>query len=338
MKTKKNNFFAPGEEFRRIESLFSKKKFTRGILGDDAFLEERRPGNWAVSSDASVEGVHYRLDWVSPGQALKKAVISNLSDIHAMGGRTAQLFLNLGFSPSWNSSVYRELGKTLRRLEKKFGFEVCGGDMVRCPSGSFFSITVAGPVPGKALKRASARPGHSVYLTGSLGAPAAGLALLQKQKEIWLKNKKNMGWESLPALKKCVAEQAVPRFNHEVGPALSRLKREFAAIDISDGLSSELHHLAAQSGCGFIIDEDLLPRPRSFPRYFRPEIIRTWVLHGGESYNLLFTGVLNPPQLRALRQYDRVVKIGEAVAGKGVFLRSRGKNIRLQPKGWNHSA
>ena len=93
-----NRFFAPGGEFHLIEKMFPAARFARDGqgLGDDAFLFEAAPGRtWAVTADASAEGVHYRLDWASPGRALGKALVANLSDINAMGGRAQHLTIGL---------------------------------------------------------------------------------------------------------------------------------------------------------------------------------------------------------------------------------------------------
>ena len=98
-----NRYFASGREFSLIESLFDASHFSRDGqgLGDDGYLLRAGGETWAISTDSSVEGIHYRLDWTNPQSALEKALLSNLSDIYAMGGRTALAFLNLGALQSW---------------------------------------------------------------------------------------------------------------------------------------------------------------------------------------------------------------------------------------------
>src|SRR5690606_5942326 len=115
-----NRFFASGGEFAHIERMFSASRFTPDGhgLGDDAFLWKPAPGDtWAASTDSSVEGVHFRLDWTTRVEALHKALLSNLSDINAMGGRTRYALFALGASPAFTDADYEALGVALRGWE-----------------------------------------------------------------------------------------------------------------------------------------------------------------------------------------------------------------------------
>src|SRR5690606_1610598 len=167
-----NRFFAPGGEFARIERLFGPGHFARDArgLGDDAFAWEPGAGEtWVAASDASVEGVHYRLDWAPPARALRKALLANLSDINAMGGRTRFALFNRGARAGWDPVVYDELGDALRALEAAHGFRVAGGDTTVPPDAGFFSFAVFGVVAGSPLLRSAVRPGHRLYVSGTLG-------------------------------------------------------------------------------------------------------------------------------------------------------------------------
>ena len=164
-----NRHFAPGPpggEFALIESLFDESHFSRTGegLGDDGFI--LRPGageTWVVSTDASAEGVHYRLDWVPPEEAMRKALLANLSDINAMGGRTRLAFFNLGACRDWDGTRMSSMGEVLREMEGNYGFRVAGGDTVRKSGESFFAFTLLGRVEGRPLLRSQARPGHRIY-------------------------------------------------------------------------------------------------------------------------------------------------------------------------------
>jgi thiamine-monophosphate kinase len=344
-----NRHFGPGREFSLIESLFDAGHFSREGkgLGDDGYLLKLGGETWAVSTDSSVEGIHYRLDWTSPEAALEKAVLSNLSDVNAMGGRTALVFLNLGALQSWNEAVIRRLGETLRKMEAEHGFKVAGGDTVIKEKESFFTVTVMGPVTGKPLLRSGARPGQRVYVSGTLGRSAAGLHLLRS------------GLRAMDGAGAAfIAAHARPEPPLELGPCLAGLRgmtgsasasasaesAAFAAIDISDGLSSELWHLSRQSGCRLRVEWGKLPYEGALAAVAeaaatdgKPADWRSWVLDGGEEYQLLFTGDFSAGELGELRRRARITEIGSVSEGQGVgILDEAGEEKELKAGGWSH--
>jgi thiamine-monophosphate kinase len=325
-----NTHFAPGGEFSLIETLFDASHFASDGqgLGDDAYLLKTGGGTWAISTDSSVEGLHYRLDWCSPEAALEKALLSNLSDINAMGGRTALAFLNLGALKSWDESRIRLLGRTLSGMEARYGFRVAGGDTVRKAAESFFTFTVMGPVAGKPLLRGNARPGHRIYVSGTLGRSAAGLAgLLSKgggagPEKVW---------------EPFVSSHLRPEPPLGLGPAIAACAHPAAAIDISDGLSSELWHLSRQSGCRLTVEWSKLPYDALLPDLPGEADWKQWVLNGGEEYQLLFTGDFSEAELATMRREAPVSEIGRVSAGEGVGLVDEGGTEKeLQAAGWSH--
>lgn len=326
-----NRHFAPGREFSLIENLFDEGHFssTAEGLGDDAYLLHTGGETLAVSTDASVEGIHYRLDWTDPAGALAKAILSNLSDINAMGGRATLAFLALGALESWDAAVIADLGETLRRMERHFGFKVAGGDTVRKKSESFFSITVMGPVRGRPLLRSNARPGHGIYLSGVLGGSAAGLSLLERG----FRTGAATGYDSL------LEAHLRPNPPLDLGPFLSNLPGPVSAIDLSDGLSSELWHLSRQSGCRMRVEWGKLPYKAELATACgdRPNLWKDWVLNGGEEYQLLFTGEFSEADLEGMSAHARVTRIGHVAAGEGVGLSDEtGAENELAPGGWIH--
>jgi thiamine-monophosphate kinase len=335
-----NRHFAAGREFSLIESLFDESHFSRSGegLGDDAYLLKAGGETWAESTDASVEGIHYRLDWATPAEALEKALLSNLSDINAMGGRTALAFLALGAPAAWGDPEFASLGEAIRGLERRFGFRVGGGDTVRTPSegsrpmAGFFSITVLGPIRGRPLLRSNARPGHGIYVSGTLGSAAAGLALLERG------HGRGRPSAASPA-EAAIAAHLSPSPPLGLGPFLASLPGPAAAIDLSDGLSSELWHLSRQSGCRMAVEWGKLPYERELiaAGCGRPEDARDRVLHGGEDYQLLFTGEFSGADLEAMGAHARVTRIGTVEEGAGVVLREPGgRESGLEPGGWSH--
>ena len=332
-----NQFFAPGDEFAHIERMFAPDHFARDGrgLGDDAYVWDR-PENakpLVVTTDASAEGVHYRLDFTTPERALRKALLANLSDINAMGGRSRKVFFNLGARRDWPAEVYDHLGAALRAMEAEYGFTVAGGDTLKLPSTSFFGFTVLGEVDGRPLLRSACRPGHRVYVSGTLGGSAAGLASLLKPSGGWAPSSES----------ELVVAHLDPTPPLALGPLLASFlqdggDREVAAIDISDGLSSELAHLARQSGCALRIEAAHLPPHPALGDSFASlaPAARLHVLHGGEEYQLLFTGAFSADELAQLRAFARVTDIGSVHAGEGVTLVDNGVESPLIPKGFVH--
>jgi thiamine-monophosphate kinase len=325
--------FAPGAEFSLIESLFDASHFSRdgSGIGDDGYLLQAGGETWAVSTDTSVEGVHYRLDWTSPEAALEKALLSNLSDINAMGGRTSLAFLNLGALKSWDPDRIRALGRTLAALEARHGFRVAGGDTVRKESGSFFTFTVLGRVEGAPLLRANARPGHRIYVSGALGRSAGGLACLSAI---------GSGAGETAGLEPFVRAHLRPEPPLGLGPALAAYARPAAAIDISDGLSSELWHLSRQSRCRLTVEWGKLPYDAGQDGIPGGGEWKDRVLHGGEDYQLLFTGDFSEAELSVLSRAagaDGIHEIGRVASGEGVgILDENGTERELQAAGWSH--
>jgi thiamine-monophosphate kinase len=335
-----NRFFAPGGEFSGIERMFDPSRFARDGqgLGDDAFVWSPGPGEtWVASTDASVAGVHFRTDWVSRPEALRKALLSNLSDINAMGGRTRFALFALGASPAYDNATFEALGTALRALEEEHGFRIVGGDTTRSGDAEFFNFTVMGVVEGRPLLRSGARPGHKVYVSGTLGGSAAGLALFRNPHR------------PPPDPARAAAEDAlkrahvVPQPPLALGPALAALNgsastaRAIAAIDLSDGLSSELWHLARQSGCALTIDFEKLPAHPALASQ-PPALAREHMLHGGEEYQLIFTGEFSGEELARLRTLAAVTEIGAVAAGEGVYLTEAGVTAPLPAGGFVHEA
>lgn len=341
-----NRFFASGGEFAGIERMFAASRFVsdgRG-LGDDAFLWQPGAGEtWVASTDASVEGVHFRLDWVPRTEALHKALLANLSDINAMGGRTRHALFALGASPAFTDADFAAIGQALRAWESRYGFQVMGGDTTRSRGAEFFTFTVLGVVAeGAALLRSAARPGHKVYVSGTLGGSAAGLDLLRAPPPEASVPARGSAFDTL---RRAHLSPAPPL---ELGPALADLQHRrragdpaygIAAIDLSDGLSSELWHLARQSGCALTIDADALPAHPGLAllAHLPRAQAREYVLHGGEEYQLLFTGTFTAAELASLRALASITEIGTVGEGEGVFLTEGGETRALRAGGFTHT-
>lgn len=340
-----NRFFADGGEFSLIESLFDASHFSRDGqgLGDDGYLMRMGGETWAVTTDSSVEGIHYRLDWASPEDALEKALLSNLSDINAMGGRSSLVFFNLGALKSWDGGMISRLAAALERLEARYGVRIAGGDTVRKERESFFTFTVMGRVEGKPLLRANALPGHRIYVSGALGGSAAGLSLFNKGYKPSEPSSAPAGpvtgsaGTDAAAWARYFDAHLLPSPPLTLGPALAACANPSAAIDISDGLSSELRHLSRQSGCRLTVEWGKLPNDGALDRLPGGEGWKDWVLNGGEGYQLLFTGDFSRNELGRLAREADFREIGRVTAGEGVgIVDGTGKEEELVAAGWSH--
>jgi thiamine-monophosphate kinase len=233
-----------------------------------------------ITTDQLIEGVHYRKGQVSGGWAGERLMGRGLSDIAAMGGQPRLAFLNLalpGSSDRWVAAFLRGFARAARR----YGVAWAGGDVSSVRGPAVASITVIGEVRrGRALTRSGARPGDRIFVTGKLGAMPGRIR---------------------------------PRL--EVGSTLSARRLATACLDLSDGLSTDLHHLCRESGAGAVIHAAAIPRAGTLDQ----------ALNRGEDYELLFTARKAPGKLG--------IEIGVITRGRRVLLDDK----PLRPGGWEHA-
>lgn len=318
----------PLGEFDVIARYFSRSSQRRDVLlgvGDDAALLLPPAGQALVAAtDTLVEGRHFLPG--TPAAAIgHQALAVNLSDLAAMGAEPAWGLLSLSM-PEADEAWLEEFASGLYTLAEAHGVALVGGDTVAGPR--VVTIEVLGFVPPEAaLRRSGARPGDLVYVSGTPGEAAAGLALLQSG---------TSGFES--------SDRRVRRFLHaEPRLALGRALRgrATAAIDVSDGLLGDLRKLAAASGVGVRLDLDRLPIPPVLAAHYPRGQCEHYVLQGGDDYELLFT--LHPTQaaaLEALRDEAGVAlhAIGAIVAGSGVTCMRAGRIEPVAGRGHDHFA
>lgn len=303
-------------------------------IGDDCALLRLRPGEeLAVTTDLSIAGRHFRPDWHPPEVVGHRALARGLSDLAAMGARPLAAFLSLGLPrkltmpagrrPSWLTRFY----DGLLALAEIHQTQLAGGDLAESPV-AVADIVLVGAVPrGKALLRSGARPGHLLYVTGSLGGAAAGLACLADLAKSARRPLLKIPQELAPLLDPHLYPQ--PRLAQ--GRALQHRRLASAAIDLSDGLSTDLAHLCTESRVTALVDAALMP---VFPGASLEQ-----ALHGGEDYELLFTAA---PTLRVPRSIAGVpvTCIGRVLRPhrnrpQVTLLTPNGKQA-LEPHGWNH--
>jgi thiamine-monophosphate kinase len=249
-------------------------------IGDDAAVL-RLPQSracWVVTTDMLVEGVDFLRNWATPAQLGHKSLAVNLSDLAAMGALPryylVALALPADLSHSWIDSFYRGLVK----LAGHHGATLIGGDLSRSPAGIQVTITAIGETSGaRPLYRSAGRPGDRIYVTGTLGEAAAGLALMMRGT-----TRGSTRWE-----RRAVRSLLMPEPRCEEGLWLARSGYVRCMIDLSDGLSMDLPRMCEASGVGAEIEGDHLPVFHE-GRQWRCDPVEL-ALHGGEDFELLFT-------------------------------------------------
>jgi thiamine-monophosphate kinase len=275
-----------------------------------------------VTTDFSLENVHFKRAWHSPESVGHRCLTRGLSDIAAMGGKPLAVFLSLALPRSLPQSWVDGFLRGLLKLADEFKVSLAGGDTAESPGGGiiFADIVVLGSVPkGKAVLRSGACPGDWIYVTGELGASAATIDLLARGKKL---RPSDFGSHFYPK-----ARVAVGRFLREKGLAS-------AMIDISDGLSTDLGHICEESGVGAKLETEAIPVAK-LGKSGR-EVDFRFALHGGEDYELLFTAAPKrrvPPRIAGVA----VRQIGLVTRGRKVLLRDKhGTKQELVPQGWEH--
>ena len=289
-----------------------------GIGDDCAVLRLPRGHEVLVTTDFSLEDVHFRHEWHPADSVGHRCLARGLSDIAAMGGVPRAAFLSLALPPDLTQKWVDQFVGGLLRLAKRYSVPLAGGDTAQSPAGILADIVVLGSAPaGKAILRCGAKPGDLLYVTGTLGSSAAALNRLRDGEKLRPRSH---------------PKHFYPEPRIAIGQFLREKKLVSAMIDISDGLSTDLGHICDESGVGAVIYTDSLPIVRGLPVDHALE----FALHGGEEYELLFTA---RPDRRIPKQIAGVpiTQIGEIVGGRQMKLaKADGRTEILRPAGWEH--
>lgn len=301
-------------------------------IGDDAAAVEPERGTIDVlTTDTLVEGVHFDRRFCPPGAIGHRALAVNLSDLAAMGAAPRVALLSLVLPGAWPVAEFDALLDGVLALAADTGTVLVGGNITRSPGPLVIDITVAGSAGRrKLLRRSGARPGDEVYVTGTVGTAAAGLAILRQDGA--------QGRGRWPA---CEARYLRPLPRLRIGRHLGRGRVASACIDLSDGLADGAAQLAAASGVGMTIEAGVLPLDPDARTWYegRGEDPAGAALVGGDDYELLFTV---PPRFRKRLRGVRsaagdvaVTRIGTVTPGHALVLR-RGEHDEPWPAGYEH--
>lgn len=260
-----------------------------GIGDDCAILRPRAKHELLVTTDLVVEDVHFTRATHAPARIGAQAIARGLSDIAAMGGQPRFALLSLALPPWMGARELRSFYRGAGQMAGRYGVRVAGGDVTRAARFACDAVVIGEAPRGRALRRTGAKPGDGIYVSGPLGRAAAS------------------GWRA----------PACPRI--ELGLALRR--RATACMDLSDGLSLDLHRLLLASNVSAEINSAAIPVARG--------ATLDQALHAGEDYELLCT--LPPSYRRGAGKH--LALIGYVTAGPAGRVRLDGKF--LPPRGWD---
>jgi len=291
-----------------------------------------------VTTDFSLEGRHFHRDWHPPESAGHRALARGLSDLTAMGARPLAAFLSLALpGDTMETRAGRQWVQRffagLHALAAEHAVPLAGGDTSESPCGLVLAdIVLVGTAPaGCALRRSGGRAGDALYVSGALGGSAAELVELERRG-----TRKRRGMGERQAGTAGMHPQLYPQPRIALGQALLRRHLATAAIDLSDGLSTDLGHLCRESGVGAEVLESALPiHPLAAAI---PERALALALNGGEDYELLFAA---RPSVKVPRSIAGVAitRIGKLMPGTGMTLMdAAGRRCPMKPAGWEHFA
>ena len=312
------------DEFAKIEWLKTRfdldadsKKVVVGI-GDDAAVIDFGNRPTIITVDTQVEGVHFRRDLISSRNLGYRAMVAAASDVWAMAAMPSASVIALTLPADFPDEEFRELIDGLAQAARSTGARVVGGNLSQGPSLSV-TTTVFGLPIAESVTRNGARPGDSVYVTGTLGSAALGLALLQA------------GAVDLDHATSFVERWRRPPTNGHAAKALAGFAT--AAVDVSDGCLQDLQHVCTASGVGATLRANAIPAAPGYRATCEALDLDPVVLAltGGEDYELMFTAA-ESSKASALG-----TKIGEIIEGAGVrVVDATGQAIELDQTGFRH--
>jgi len=306
-------------------------------IGDDAAVIDQFGRQSVISNDLLIEGIHFDLMYTPLKHLGYKAVAVNLSDIYAMMATPTHITIALGVSNKFSVEALEEFYEGVYAACEKFDVDLIGGDTSSSKIGFIISVTAIGEVaPDKYVTRSGAKVNNLVCVSGNLGAAYLGLQLLEREKKIFLENPAIQ--PDLQSQKYLVGRILKPEPRADIVEWLQENSiAPTSMIDVSDGLSSEMLHLCADSDTGCIIYEDKIPihdDARAMAIEFNIGAAAC-ALSGGEDYELLFT----------IKQedYEKVARNNDISIIGYITEKSEGSNLltkggvkhKLTAQGWN---
>jgi len=328
-------------EFKLIEHLtknitIHNSSTIKGVGDDAAVFKHGADCVSLISCDMLIEGVHFNLRYVPLKHLGYKAAVVNFSDMYAMNGTPTQMVVGLAISTRFPVEALEELYAGMMLACNKYGVDFVGGDTSSSPQGMQISVTVVGEaLPEKVSYRKGAKPNDLICVSGDLGSAYAGLLVLQREEKTFMANPNHK--PDLEPYDYVVERQLKPEAAKKIKEILAEKNIvPTSMIDVSDGLASELMHIAVNSGVGFKVFEEKIPidvQTCAVADEFHLSPM-TMALNGGEDYELLFTADLS--HHAELLNIPGISVIGHICSDSdGKYLISNsGQAIELKAQGW----
>lgn len=286
-----------------------------GLKDDAAVLAAWAGHDLVVTTDAIAEGTDF-FAFDPPDSIAQKALRVNLSDLAAKGAQPAHYLLNLALPHTITPDWLAAFAQGLARDQQAFGISLLGGDTAATDGALSIAVTAFGFVPqGRMVRRAGARAGDAVYVTGTIGDSGGGLAIFRREKHTLDDADRDV----------LIARYRVPQPPVDFAPRLRDIAS--AAIDVSDGLIADLGHLASASGMRIIVDGAAVPLSTPLRALWGTDTLLRAVT-AGDDYQIAFTA---PPGLEG-----PFTAIGHVEAGEGVALMLNGMEIPVPRPGYRH--
>jgi thiamine-monophosphate kinase len=313
-------------------------------IGDDTAVYKPTPGKTALlTTDSFIEGVHFDLTFTSFQHLGWKAIAANLSDIAAMGGTPRYAVIAISIPDKISLEMIEEFYQGAVAACKKYSCLIVGGDTTASIGNVAISVAMTGEADEqKILYRKGAQPGDLICVTGHLGASHAGLKILQREKKRFLESTNPAEFQpNLAPFAIALEKHLMPKPRFDISALLTSRVTTHCAIDISDGLASEIHRICTASNTGAKIYEHNLPLDSNTQQVAAEfsDPPTDYALYGGEEYELLFT--MTDEEFKKLESLTTDVTIVGRITqqSEGIELvRENGESEALPPAGWDHFA
>jgi thiamine-monophosphate kinase len=297
-----------------------------GIGDEAAVVAAGRNEQTVLTTDALVEGVHFDRRWSTPADVGHKALAVNLSDLAAMGATPRWALLSLVLPDTWSVEDVDALVDALVTVADRERVSLVGGNVTRTAGPLVVDVTAIGLVrPRRVLLRSGGHAGDDVYVSGTIGAAAAGLEMLRA----------GVGEADDVEYARCIARHRRPESRVRLGRAVAQARAARAAVDLSDGLADALRQMATASGRGVIVDAAALP--------IEPGARRWWdaagrdavdaALSGGDDYELLFAVPrASQGRLRGVRRHvaePALTRIATLTKDRALLIERDGRRTEL---------
>jgi thiamine-monophosphate kinase len=327
-------------EFGLIEALTANIKLynaeTLKGVGDDAAVIKNTENTNVVTTDLLLEGVHFDLSFFPLKHLGYKAVVVNLSDVYAMNAIPKQITVSLGISSKFSLEAIEELYAGILLACDNYNVDLVGGDTSSSKQGLVISVTAIGEAKQEDIVyRNGAKEFDLLCVSGDLGGAYTGFQLLEREKRVFLNNPGAQ--PDIDGYDYILERQLKPEARRDIIDMLQKLGiKPTSMIDISDGLASEIFHIAKQSNVGVNLFEDKIPiDPMTYNTAREMDLDPTLTaLSGGEDYELLFT--IKQDDFEKIKNNADITVIGHITDAKeGVHMISKSGNKHpLKAQGW----